>query len=287
MVANKLTRLLSILSLVGVCQMGFAVDLPQLSADDLQAMLDDPKVKALFDQQQQHVERVEIGEALAAQQKQNYQERRDFYRDYIAKYYPKAMVICEDHLARMTPEQIAQTLARVITIFTEQPWFYFVNNPKGFKLIHYWEFVVDQLSIFHTFIGKVRIRKKDNSLWILQGDDELIAYWASGGSAFRESTALVDYLADLPNSPLYDFYALSFDYLIKLFNEGILLSIPSQALSYFAELEFIMDKLHGSSYEAEYQEHLTTAQELLMLLKHQLGLDEQKNLGAPGRFGGS
>ena len=259
--------------------------MPAPTADDLQAMLNDPKVQALFDEQQQQVKRSATGSELAAQQQKNYQERRDFYHDYLAQYYPKAMVICEEHLARMKPDEIAQALTQVIATFTEQPWFYFVNQPKGFKLVHYWEFVVDQLCMIHTFIGKVRIWKKDNTLWILQGDDELVSHWASGGTAFRETTALFDYLADLPNSPLYDLYALSFDYLIKLFNEGILLQIPTQALSYFAELEFIMDKLHGSVYKARYQEHLTTAQELLMLLKHRLGLDEQKNLKQGGRFG--
>jgi len=277
-----------VIAVLGYCALHgtiCAADLPVPTPEDVEAMLNDPKVQAIFDQQQQQIDRSATGAELAAQQKKNYQERRDFYRDYLAKYYPKAMVICEEHLARMTPEQIAQALAQVITTFTDQPWFYFVNQPKGFKLVHYWEFVVDQLCMIHAFIGKVRIWKKDNTLWIMQGDDELVSHWASGGSVFRETTALFDYLADLPNSPLYDLYALSFDYLIKLFNEGILLQIPAQALSYFAELEFVMDKLHGSTYEAEYQEHLTTAQELLMLLKHRLGLDEQKSLAHAGRFG--
>ena len=71
------------------------------------------------------------------------------------------------------------------------------------------------------------------------------------------------------------FRSLCFDYLKKMFNEGILLPDVYQAMTILSELQFVTDKLRSSVYEAEYQEHLRQANELLTMLKQKQGIDSE------------
>jgi hypothetical protein len=77
----------------------------------------------------------------------------------------------------------------------------------------------------------------------------------------------------------YDFYALTFDYWNKLFNEAILMKSVKDATYYLDQLEYALEqlmrrsqtptseyaaeKLQHSTYEADYQEHVSTAKAVL------------------------
>ena len=201
------------------------------------------------------------------------QRHFEFYRDYLAKYYPKAFVITEGLFPFMTPESVEAGLAKIVEIFAYKPWFYFLNKPQGFKITRYWELIVDQLSWISDFLGKAYVDTAAGKIMVPSEDEELLWFFSfSSMFADKDSAAhkkpLLEWLTTSGKTVVYTFYALSYDYVVKLFNEAILLSDQRTAKKYFSELEWIAKKIHGSQYEADYQEHIKTAQELLDLLKN-------------------
>lgn len=186
-------------------------------------------------------------------------ERFNFYHDYLAKYYPKVFVIREQFFINMTPDQIADSLQHLVDLFTEKPWFYFVNESKGFKTTYYWEYILDQLSYMSEFLCKAKVNNNDGTIFLNDDDPDDFFSWMfekSPRKKGKNGQPLFDHLANKNKTVIYDFYALCFDYLIKLFNEGILLQDIGQAMTYYSELEFVAEKLENSIYEAEYKEHL-------------------------------
>ena len=45
----------------------------------------------------------------------------------------------------MTPDQIAKALEDIVDMFTQEPWFYFVDKQQCY-IAFYWEYILDQLS---------------------------------------------------------------------------------------------------------------------------------------------
>ncbi|MCB9493410.1 MAG: hypothetical protein H6679_03985 [Epsilonproteobacteria bacterium] len=250
-----------------------------------------------------------------------------FYRDYLEKYFPKALVM-QDMFLQMAPEQIEQSLEDLVTLFAKEPWFYFVNKPEGFKLGHYWEFIVDQLSIINSFLNKARINPLENKVFLLKDSfflsseekllmsisKPLLDYFKEQSNVYgaqknmhddfvqADEQAMFMALFDISSQDktcgedsgdedtdeqqkdyemrqdhvIFRFYALCFDYLIKLFNEGIMFKDTIMANKYQAELNYVMGKLRGSSFESDYQEALKTCRELYQLLELHLGVDKDE-----------
>lgn len=209
----------------------------------------------------------------------------DFYKDYLAKYYPKVFVMCRDYFIGMTANDFEKSLGSVVDLIAREPWFYFVNRPQGFKITFYWELIADQLSWINEFMrtawcdpttGLISMPTEDDD------DDFLRAFLATGSLQQAKKNEYVDEHLIASGSPvIYDFYVLCFDYFIKLFNEALLVGDATEAARYLADLEYLMSKLHRSVYEAEYQEHIATAKELLELLK-QKKVDNQDHVPTSG-----
>lgn len=200
-----------------------------------------------------------------------------FYYDYISKYYPKANVIRQKFI-KMTPEKLAEALNDIVHVFTKEPWFYFQNTPKGFKLIHYWEYVLDQCGILHDFLKKAKVDLKSKKIFIPQG----YALWDYSSSLAGQNNkltnqGLLDYLKKNHKSVYTSFFALSFDYQVKFFNEGILLKDLKQVNKYFAEIEYILEKLRDTPKESDYYEATKTCKNLVGILKKKLGIDKLDN----------
>jgi hypothetical protein len=246
----------------------------QQSLDVLPIFSDQSFVQLLKNQKQSCTVMSDDTDAFA-QLKKVQQARFDFYKDYLAKYYPKAFVICEQFFVGMTPDAVEKALQQVIDVFTDQPWFYFVNKPEGFSIAHYWEFIFDQLSWLSEFLNRAAVDAKLEGVFLPDIQDD----WWFGMSMFASQNDQEGYsfLSDILTAPgkttIYNFYALCFDYTVKLFNEGIFLTDSNQAALYYAELEFLAEKLRGSYYEADYQESLKTAKELLLLLKQKISAE--------------
>ena len=164
-------------------------------------------------------------------------------------------------------------LDTVVTVLSEDPEFYFTNPGEPFKISHYWEHIVDQLAIMSRFLQEAAV---DSHTGKITKPENIDIFSAVGFGKLKDSKYLATVFCDLPGkATYYAFYALFFDYLVKLFNEGILLFEVGQAMRYYPELEFVVGKLRGSvNYEVDYQEHLKTSQELLNLLKQKLGVHD-------------
>jgi hypothetical protein len=201
------------------------------------------------------------------------EEKSNFYQEYIAKYYPKAYVIQEKFL-KMTVDQVATALNDVNYVFVKDPWFYFQNTPKGFRLVYFWEYIIDQLSILHNFLVNARVDKKTKKVF-LPNNKSRYNFWSNFSSfaADKNSTQLADYLKENFVKVYADFYALSYDYHVKMFNEGILLKKMPQANRYINELEYISEKLNGTPREADYTEATGFCKEVLAILKKKMGYD--------------
>ena len=198
-----------------------------------------------------------------------------FQSDYLEKYYPKAYVIRESFFACMTPDQLDAALAAVVAILTEKPWYYFADKQDAIKIGTYWEHIVDQCSLISEFLKKARVDLTTNNVFLpetlksdLSGNYFGSSYLQPGKKKLEKGLLL--YFKEKNKTAVWDFYALCFDYLIKLFNEGFLLRDLKQVCRYFDELEFVMSKLRGTKYEKSYQEVMKNCKELITLLKNKI-----------------
>jgi len=263
------------------------------NALDFQSVLADQKFQELFAKQQP----LQLS-GNSVQDKKVLQEQRrariNFYKDYLAKYYPKVFAIRVNFFMTMKPAEIEKALKDIVDLLTKQPWFYIVDKASDCKIIYYWEYILDQLRIFHDFISQALVDQKTGLVFLPEDYDvdkvlDSESFFDSGssflGSMREKSTEDKKKLADElleHGTALYDFYALCFDYMIKLFNEKILCEELWEANMFINELEECVSKLQGSLYEVAYQEHLKTAKELLVLLKESREQSSDRNSKARG-----
>ncbi len=206
-----------------------------------------------------------------------------FYNEYIAKYYPKAYVIRQKFLD-MAPEQIAEALNDIVHVFTKEPWFYFQNSPKGFRLSYYWEYVLDQCGIIHDFLKHAKVNLKNKKITFENGFawDDFVGYFNyQEDTLIPKTQTLLSYLQKNHLISYTAFFALAFDYQVKFFNEGILLKDLNMANKYFSEIEYLLEKLRNTPKEADYYEATKTCKELLGILKKKLGGDSLNNAEKP------
>lgn len=197
-----------------------------------------------------------------------------FNAEYLSKYYPKAYVIRSYFFEKMTATQVAQALDSIVAVLAESPWFYFVDAPEKINVALYWEHIVDQCSLLSDFLKKARVFKSSGIVFLptkLDGDD-LGGHFSSflvdrQSHEYQQSDPLLQVWRLNGVMCAYNFYALCFDYVIKLFNEGFLLNDFKQVQRYYFELEFLAARLCNSYYEAPYQEAMKNAKELITLYK--------------------
>ena len=198
----------------------------------------------------------------------------DFYQDYILQYYPKVFVI-RNLFECMVVEDVERALNDITLLFARQPWLYFVNASSQLKVPMYWEYIVDQCSFMNDFLQKARVDMTTKK--IIYPKSTLNRNFMPGNklaASASQTKNLYLYLKTTAKGCIYDFYALCFDYLIKLFNEGILLKNSKQVQRYLYELEFVVERLRGSRYESDYHEVVRICKELMNKLKKTLNVEE-------------
>lgn len=204
----------------------------------------------------------------------------NFYEDYLKRYYPKVFVIREYFFERMSPDQIAKALEAIVDIFSDEPWFYFVDKRQGFNIAFYWEYILDQLSFISEFLKFARVDMRTQEVFLPEEKDYGCALGFLFGSSNKQMSKrrntknLFLYLKEQGETIIFYFYALCFDYLIKLFNEGILLKELNIVERCYTDLNFILKKLEDSVYEQDYQDVLRTCKELMERLRSRLGEDD-------------
>ncbi len=208
---------------------------------------------------------------------------RKFYNEYLAKYFPKVFVVREQFFYKMSVEKIANALQEIVDIFTYKPWFYVSNDEKKCNVGQYWEYVLDQLAFYSEYIENAKVDKKTKEVFFEEKslfEFEDFDYEDSFKSLFSDSSDSKDLKPlktvweDLGIQAHHDFYALCFDYVGNMFNEGILRKDWSQASWYHYELRKVYDKLVGTKYEAEYDQHVKVRKELYDKLRIILGFDQ-------------
>ncbi len=211
-----------------------------------------------------------------------------FYADYVAVYYPKAFVMCNTYFENKSVNAVVDGLNVVIEVMAEDPWFYFTNKPQGFVVAHYWEYILDQLSILSDFIHRAYVYQ-DTLTVCLPSKQNNMALYTTGlvhdGQTQRKSRRFITSLTREQLVVVHNFYALCYDYLIKLFNEQIIAQTPQScktANRLYAELSWIVEQLRKSGHEARYQEHLQTARQLLELLKNKINARRPAMMGGYG-----
>lgn len=197
----------------------------------------------------------------------------NFDTAYLHKYFPKVFVTC-DFFLRMTVPEVEKALGSIVDMLGVEPSDYFVNKGEQFNPSHYWEHVIDQLSWMSDFLESARVDVASGRVLDRLNYDDYFSYVYMHNNAEKE-VLLCTLLSENKQGAYYQFYALCFDYLKKMFNEGILLPDLYQAMTTLSELQFVTEKLRSSIYEAEYQEHLKQANELLVMLKQKQGVDSE------------
>lgn len=198
------------------------------------------------------------------------------FQQYMECYYPKAFVISLEYLLSIKLQDLAKVLGQINTIFTQKPWFYYVNDPKRFNLTRFWESIVDQLAIIHEFFVRARVDVAAGAIVLPHNDFFPKSFATVRVQQVKNAPFVIDYLLEQGSKEAEDFFALCFDYELKLFNEGILLKDTKQAQRYMSELEYLEENLRLTRHAQKYDEALKTAKLLFDLLKKKVNpsLDE-------------
>ncbi len=204
--------------------------------------------------------------------------RRCFNKDYLEKYYPKVFVIRERFFSDMSIDHMLVILKEIVEVFAENPWIYFANEKDNFVVIRYWEYIVDQLSFINEFLRKAYFDTSSKKIIAPKHIDSFSSKMIGGQYPQQNIRPLFIVFDEKQKRVVSEFYALCFDYLIKLFNEGILLKDPKISDRFLCDLDFVMEKLHGSEFEPDYQEVLKTCKELRKILDYKCGIDDYDGL---------
>ena len=216
---------------------------------------------------------------------------KGFNEEYLLKYFPKAYVIRERFFSQMTFDEVDQALAAIVELLSEKPEKYFVENSEKINVALYWEHILDQCSLMSEFLKKARVNSQDGKVFLPQNleSDPQGRYFGGFGqgqlSKQSPSQSLLLVWRKKNKTAVADFYALCFDYLIKLFNEGFLIKNNKQIDRYYAELEYVFGRMRGTVYESTYQESIKNCKELIALYKTKYRTEEEP-LSSTGRSNG-
>ncbi len=191
-----------------------------------------------------------------------------FEEEYLETYFPKAFVSIEEYFTQMCPDAIATSLGSIVELLGQRTYYYYKNHRQNFKQGEYWDNIVEQCKIVGDYLERARVDIESGSVLVPQSTI-FFDY-----DAMQESKQLLSVFHENGHKAHFDFYAFYFDYNVKLFNEGIGFCLLSQAYHYSKELERLVEKLRGSSYEASYQEVVKRSKELISLLRSRLGIEE-------------
>lgn len=210
------------------------------------------------------------------------EQRSLFYEEYLEKYFPRALVIRGRFLANMSPQKINQTLEDIITLLKTDTAFYFVNETDRVKIGFYWEAIVDQISLISEFLKKAYVDLNTKTVFLLEpllfgiGSSQMnCSFVRNAKTPLAPMKQLLVFMKENRLESIGKFYATYFDFLVKLFNEGILFKDLPAAQRYLHELDFVMTKLRGTAFDRQYQEPLNVCKELLAILQASIAATEE------------
>lgn len=189
------------------------------------------------------------------------QEGAPFYNECVYDYYPKAYVMTQTYFTQMCPEAVDSALYEIVRVLTYDTWFYFSNQKDTFQWAAFWERVITVCELFDQFLSNARVDPTTKYVYepapSSEGDGELSIMYVPD---------LISWWCFTGKKAMFDFYALFFDYYLKLFNEGIKLEKEEKVEVYYQMLEDILVRLEGSDYYLKYEKALQRSQRLQSLL---------------------
>jgi hypothetical protein len=214
-------------------------------------------------------------------EKQERQENKSFYSEYLARYYPRAMVIRNRFFTYAQPDQVLSALHDFCDLLADEPWFYFSNSPDGIVISRYWEYIVGQCNMISDYLEKAHVDLASKKVFLpkVASPPPVWGGWLGQMRApvNQSSKPFFSYLNDEQKVVIHEFYALIFDYTIKLFNKAILFEELPQARNYLRELHLANQKLRNSIFEAKYLQAFKTSSDLLVLLGQKIARNEPDN----------
>ena len=191
-----------------------------------------------------------------------------FELGYLETYFPKALVSVEEYFTDMCPDAIATALGSMVELLGQRTYYYFKNNPDEFAVGEYFENILQQCKIVGEYLDRASVDKETGRVQVQKSVFIVDPY------AAKNRQPLLSCMHENGRTEQFDFYAFTFDYNLKMFNEGIRFCLLSQAYHYSTEIERLVEKLRGSSYEAPYQEVVKRSKDLISLLRSRLGIQE-------------
>ena len=180
---------------------------------------------------------------------------KEFYNRRLAVFFCRALWIV-DHFYEMCPGVIASSLDEVVELMSDIPWYYFQNTENNFNLGEHWEIILGQYDTISSFLETALVDPEANKVLrrtnkFRKGLIHIENYWRNAG---------IDIY--------YKFHAHHFDYVAKMFNEGIRLKDFNQAERYYSLANQVIKRLNGSvKYESYYKEKMKIYEVLLEELR--------------------
>ena len=193
---------------------------------------------------------------------------KEFYKECVYDYYPKAYVIRDVYFPTMCPAAIDVALREVVNVLTHETWFYFTNDREHFRWSAHWERILTVGKILQKFLERSIVYLDDYSVYKRSFQEYI--FDDSAKSKRRPTQELISYFKEHGFIAFYDFYALYFDYHLKLFNEGIKFHSRDKMNDAYYQLQSIASHLEGSKYQACYEVALTTCKRLRKLFRKQI-----------------
>jgi hypothetical protein len=134
----------------------------------------------------------------------------------------------------------------------------------------FWEFISDQLALFHDFIKRCRIDLIQNQLFLEADtwDDWFCCSQPKTKTKNKNIISLKDYWENNGITVHHDFYVLGFVYSSYLFLESIRVKDLYLATRYYDEnLKPIMENLRGASREADLRTYMERYKGVLDIFK--------------------
>jgi len=205
------------------------------------------------------------------QEEANKEDKNNFYKDYLAKFYPKALII-NDYFSEMCPTAIDLSLKDLLKILSNEEWFYYQNKPKGFKAGEFWEITLNQCEKIKVFLNSAIVNDKNQI--ILQKSN--FVFDENPNNDITGEKLLFFFKKNGFTTYQY-FYAEYADRLTKLINEGLRNFDLIKAQIHHSNLCSILEHLRDFPLYNTYEEVIKKQKELISILKSKLGIATYNN----------
>jgi hypothetical protein len=190
------------------------------------------------------------------------QEGMDFFEKGIYLYYPKVHLFKDVHFPTMCSVAIDAALREIANVLNFETWFFYINERKQFRWGSYWERIIKVCKIIVNYFERAEVDLRDLSVF-KKTQAEIWEEFFCGKRSTVPSIKLTQYWKENGYTAYYDIYAIMFEYVHALFNEGIKFENAKKINKWFYRLERLSKKLVGSKkHQIKVEQAIKTAKRL-------------------------